>query len=263
MRGSPSASAPRAAFSPAPLAQPPPIHPATIVPSGRIMAFAPALAAVTDTVRTTVASTKACSAAFICATRSITSTCAPISKPRKVRFERRQALQRVGWRIEVDIWQRRLNTARFGRVTLPSHHRVEPDNAAAAAAEGRHLATEQRGVAGLIAIRNDHHAGARMNHACGMPAIESLQALADSGAATGALGHDREAIECAAGVPFFHGIRDVSQSRVEQECFGLAKFVEHTVDEAQKDAGIHAHRTGRVEQNHEPQGFLLALPFDE
>jgi hypothetical protein len=39
-----------------------------------MIALAPAFAAVTDTVRTTVASTNACSADFICATRSITST---------------------------------------------------------------------------------------------------------------------------------------------------------------------------------------------
>ena len=83
MRGSPSASASRAAFSTAPRAQPPPIQPATMVPSGRMIALAPAFAAVTDTVRTTVASTNACSAAFICATRSITSTCAVIGRLRQ------------------------------------------------------------------------------------------------------------------------------------------------------------------------------------
>ena len=74
MRGSPSINASRAAFRTAPLAQPPPIQPATIVPSGRMIAFAPALAAVTETVRTTVASTKACSVAFIRATRSMVRT---------------------------------------------------------------------------------------------------------------------------------------------------------------------------------------------
>ncbi len=81
MRGSPSSSASRAAFSTAPRAQPPPIQPATMVPSGRMIALAPAFAAVTDTVRTTVASTNGCSADFICATRSITSTCALIDRP--------------------------------------------------------------------------------------------------------------------------------------------------------------------------------------
>jgi hypothetical protein len=74
MRGSPSASASRAALSTAPRAQPPPIHPAAMLPSERITALAPALAAVTETVRTTVARTKASSAAFSRLTRSITST---------------------------------------------------------------------------------------------------------------------------------------------------------------------------------------------
>src|SRR5262245_18054460 len=41
-----------------------------------MIAFAPAFAAVTDTVRTSVASTKLSSAAFICATRSSTSSTA-------------------------------------------------------------------------------------------------------------------------------------------------------------------------------------------
>ena len=77
MRGMPSASASRAAFSTAPRAQPPPIHPATIVPSDRMIALAPAFAAVTDTVRTTVASTKLSSLALSCAARS-SSSVAPI-----------------------------------------------------------------------------------------------------------------------------------------------------------------------------------------
>src|SRR5258705_13302498 len=75
MRGSPSASASRASFTSAAGAHPPPINPATIVPSGRMIALAPALAAVTDTVLTTVARTNVSSAALSRATRSITSTC--------------------------------------------------------------------------------------------------------------------------------------------------------------------------------------------
>ena len=57
----------------------------------------------------------------------------------------------------------------------------------------RHLAAEQRGVAGLVAVGHDHHAGARMDHPRGVPAIEGLQAFADPGAAAGALRHDRRA----------------------------------------------------------------------
>src|SRR5262245_56688860 len=206
MRRPPSASASRAAFSTAPRAQPPPIQPATMVPSGRMIAFAPALAAVTDTVRTTVASTKACSAAFISATRSITSTCAPISQPRQIGFERAQALQRVGRRVEIDMRQRGLDAGGLRRVALPSRHRVEPDNAAAAPRQRRHLAAEQCGIAGLVAVGNDHHAGARMDHAGGVPAVEGLQALADPGAAAGALRHHGEAVERTGGVALLHGV---------------------------------------------------------
>ena len=55
-RAWPSAIASRAALTTAARAQPPPIQPSEIVPSGRITAFAPAFAAVAATVRTTVAS---------------------------------------------------------------------------------------------------------------------------------------------------------------------------------------------------------------
>jgi hypothetical protein len=63
-RDLPSASASRAAFSTAARAQPPPIQPSEMVPSGRITALAPALAAVAATVRTTVASANGTPAGF-------------------------------------------------------------------------------------------------------------------------------------------------------------------------------------------------------
>ena len=69
-RTRPSASASLAAFSTAERAQPPPIQPSEIVPSGRTTAFAPALAAVIDTVRTTVASAKGSPLAFFAVTMS-------------------------------------------------------------------------------------------------------------------------------------------------------------------------------------------------
>src|SRR4051812_46642969 len=137
MRGSPSASASRAAFNTAPRAQPPPIQPATMVPSGRMIALAPALAAVTDTVRTTVARTNVSSAALSRATSSITSTWALIRmflELRQIRLELEQAAQRIGGRIEIDMRQGGLDAGGLGRIAPPRHHRIEPDDAAAAPA---------------------------------------------------------------------------------------------------------------------------------
>src|SRR5271169_6127159 len=88
----------RAAFSTAARAQPPPIQPSSIEPSGFISAFAPALAAVTDTVRTTVASANVSPPACRCAARSRTL----ISKPREIGLERREALEIAGGREEID-----------------------------------------------------------------------------------------------------------------------------------------------------------------
>src|SRR5262249_47984743 len=72
-RGRPSLKAARAALTTAASAQPPPIQPAVTEPSRRIRALAPALAAVTATVRTTVASANGSPAAFIAFTASRTS----------------------------------------------------------------------------------------------------------------------------------------------------------------------------------------------
>ena len=102
-----------------------------------------------------------------------------------------------------------------------------------------------------------------MDHARGVPAVEGLQALADPGAAAGALRHDREPVERARGVLLLHRVGDMGEPGVEQERLGLAKLVEHAVDEAQEHAGVHAHRAGGVEQHDEPQRLFLALPLDE
>src|ERR1700686_828907 len=215
IRGSPSASASRAALSTAPRAQPPPIQPATTFPSGRMIALAPALAAVTDTVLTTVARTNVSSAALSRATRSITSTClvtgvapsafasplplagevdalararrvgeiSPLGQPVlrrhphpdppphagegvhfhcryichlisshltsqlcQIGFKLGQAFERVGGRVEIDMGQRGLDAGGDRRIAVPRHHRIKPDDAAAAFCERRHLAAEQCGI---------------------------------------------------------------------------------------------------------------------
>src|SRR6267378_757225 len=246
MRGSPSANASRAAFNTAPRAQPPPIQPATMVPSGRMIAFAPAFAAVTDTVRTTVARTNASSAALSWVTRSITSTCLVIGLPpselRQIGLKLGQAFERIGARVEIDMRQCCLDAGSLGRIALPRHHRIEPDNAAAAFCQRRHLAAEQRGVAGLVAIGHNHHARARMQYARGVPAVEGLQAFADFCAAAGALRHDRQPVERARGILLLHRVGYVGKPGVEQERFRLAKLIQHTMDETQEHAGVHAHR---------------------
>ena len=93
--------------------------------------------------------------------------------------------------------------------------------------------------------------------------LKVLQALADLGAAAGALRHDRQPVERAAGILFLHRVGDISEPGVKQKRLGLAKLIEHAVDEAQEHAGVHAHRAGGIEQHHKPQRLLLALPPDQ
>ncbi len=72
-RARPSASACAAVFLTAPCVHPPPTQPMN-EPSARMMAFAPALAEVASSVRTTVASAKGCRSPFIRAMQSMMSS---------------------------------------------------------------------------------------------------------------------------------------------------------------------------------------------
>src|SRR5262245_4235109 len=198
----PSASASRAAFSTAPFAQPPPIQPAAIVPSRLITALAPAFAAVTETVRTTVASTKGSSAAFSRETRSIRSTFKLMRASLylefgQIGFQFCQALERVGGRIEIDMGKCGLDAGCLRRIVRPSHHGVQPDDTAASLLKSSHLAAKQGRIAGLVAIRDDHHAGPRVDGARRMPAVEGAEALADFRSAARARGHERQPVEGA------------------------------------------------------------------
>ena len=98
-----------------------------------------------------------------------------------------------------------------------------------------------------------------MDDARRVPAVEGREALADPGAAAGALRHHRQPVERALRVALLHRVGDMGEPRVEQEGLGLAELVEHAVDEAQEDAGVHAHRAGGVEQDDEPERLFLAL----
>ena len=128
--------------------------------------------------------------------------------------------------------QCRLDAGSLWRISLPAKHRIEPDDAAAAAGERFHLSPQQRRITRLVAVGDDHHACARMDDASGMPAVEGLQTLANAGSAAGTLRHDRQAIESARGILLLHGIGDVSKPRVEQEGFSLAKLDQNAMNEA-------------------------------
>src|ERR1700676_3837549 len=105
-----------------------------IAPSGRITAFAPALAAVAATVRTTVASANGSPVAVRTEMMPRMSDALRIgSYPRKIRLERREAFEIVGWSKKVDIGQCRAHAARLRAVVAPADQRIQPDDPAAAA----------------------------------------------------------------------------------------------------------------------------------
>src|SRR6202045_2191760 len=182
-RDLPSASASFAAFSTAARAQPPPIQPCEMVPSGRITALAPALAAVAATVRTTVASTNDSPDVLRDAMLSRISSARFMSDLRQIGLKRRETFEIVRRREQVDIGQRRLHAARLRRVIAPADQRIEPDDFSAAPPQSAHLFAELARLASVVAVGDDHQRGARINDAAGVPAIEDGKAFADPRAA--------------------------------------------------------------------------------
>src|SRR5580693_8565466 len=257
-RDLPSASASCAAFNTAARAQPPPIQPCEMVPSERITALAPALAAVAATVRTTVASTNDSPDVLRDAIVSRMSSARFILDLRQIRLERREAFEIVRRREQIDIGQRRLHAARLGRVIAPADQRIEPDDFAATPPQPAHLLAELTRLAGVVAVGDDHQRCARTDDAPGMPAIEGGEAFADPRSAADALCHQRQLLDGARHVAIAQRRRHVSEAGVKDECFGFAERVDDAVQEADEERGVEAHRARCIEQHHEPQRFDLA-----
>src|SRR5262245_45579644 len=179
-RDLPSARASLAALRTAARAQPPPIHPSEIVPSGRITAFAPALAAVDATVRTTVASANGSPAALRAEMMPRMSEARSIkSYPGEIGLKGRKAFEIVGRGKQIDKRQRCLHAPRLRTVVAPADQRIEPDNAPAAATQTPHFLTELLGRTGVVTVGNDHNGSARIDHAARVPTVERREALAN------------------------------------------------------------------------------------
>src|SRR5580698_8016931 len=262
-RDLPSASASFAAFNTAARAQPPPIQPCEMVPSERITALAPALAAVAATVRTTVASTNDSPDVLRDAMLSRMSSARFMSDLRQIGLERGETFQIVRRRKQIDIGQRRLHAARLRRVIAPADQRIEPDDLFAAPPQPAHLLAELARFAGVVAVGDDHQRGARIDDAPRMPAIEGGEAFADPRSAADALCHQRQLLDRGCHVAIAQRRRDVGEAGVEHERFGFAERVDDTVQEANEERGVEAHRARRIEQHHEPQRLYLAPPPGE
>src|ERR1700684_1138552 len=253
-----SASASFAAFSTAARAQPPPIQPCEMVPSGRITALAPALAAVAATVRTTVASTNDSPDVLRDAMVSRMSSARFMSNLRQIRLERGETFQIVRRREQIDIGQRRLHAARLRGVIAPADQRIEPDDFSTAPPQPAHLLAELARLAGVVAVGDDHQRGARIDDAPRMPAIKGGEALADPRAAADALRHQRQLLDGTRHVTSAQRRRDVGEAGVKDEGFGFAERIDDAVQEADEERGVEAHRARRIEQHHKPQRFYLA-----
>src|SRR5262249_43251683 len=245
-------------------AQPPPIQPSEIVPSGKITALAPALAAVAATVRTTVANTNGFPAALRDEMMPRMSVAFFIeSHSCKIGFQCRQALEIVRGCKEVDVWQRRLHSSRLWRVVPPANQRIEPSNLSAASSQAPHLPSKLFGRAGIVAVRDDHHSRARIDHTARMPTIESREALTDAGAPADALCHHRKLVHRTCDVAIAQRWRHMRKPGVEDECLRFTAGVHHAMHEAQEEPGIKVHRARGVEQNDETQRLDLAAPPSE
>src|SRR5271170_5012814 len=234
----------RAALTTAARAQPPPIQPSSIEPSGPIKALAPAFAAVTETVRTTVASANAWPRAW----RRAACSSTPISDSRQIRLERREALETMRGGKQIKVGQRRLHAARAWLESIAAGQRVEPNDAFAAPPQFAHRRRKQFRRSGVVAVRQDHHAGAGMDDAPRVDAIERRQALADLCTAPDAGRHQRKPVESARRIALSERGGNMRKPGMKQEGLGFAKDLSDGVQEAGEERDIGFHRARCVEQ---------------
>src|SRR5262249_28263423 len=185
------------------------------------------------------------------------------SQPCKIGFKCRQAFEIVRGRKEVDVRQRRLHSARLRRIVPPADQRIEPGNLSAAPSQAPHLPSKLFGLAGVVAVRDDQHSRARIDHTARVPTIESREALTDAGAAADTLRHHRKLVHRTHDIAIAQRWRHVRKPRVEDERLRFAEGVHHAMQEADEKRGIKVHRARGVEKNDEAQRLDLAAPPSE
>src|SRR5208337_2934367 len=144
-------------------------------------------------------------------------------QPREIGFECNKTFEIMRGCEEVDEGQRRLHAARLGRIVLPAEHRIQPCDAAAAPAQEMHFSSELGWFTGVVAIRDDHDSGSRMNHAAGMPAVESGKTVSYPRAAAHAGRDERETLHSTCHIFFAQRRRDMYEPCVENKGLGLEK----------------------------------------
>src|SRR5262249_56025176 len=103
------------------------------------------------------------------------------------------------------------------------------------------------GLAGVVAVRDDHHSRARIDHTARVPAIESREALTDAGAPADALRHHRKLVHRTRDVAIAKRWRHVRKPGVEDECLRFTEGVHHAMQEADEERRIKVHRAHAVE----------------
>src|SRR5262249_16874494 len=206
-------------------APPPPIQPSESGSSRKITALAPFPAG-----RTRVASTNGSPAALRDEMMPRISVAFFIkSQPCKIGFQCRQAFEIVRGRKEVDVRQRCLHSASLRRVVPPADQRIEPGNLSAAPSQAPHLPSKLFGIAGVVAVRDDHHSRARIDHTARVPTIESREALTDAGAPADALRHDRKLVHRTRDVAIWQRWGQLRKQGCEVGGLGLEEGSEHAM----------------------------------
>src|SRR5262245_18003281 len=262
----PSSSACAAALRAAPTAQPPPIQPIT-VPSARITALAPALAAVASSVRTTVATAKGWRSPRMRVMQSAMSSVSSMrillpSQPGQRVLERGEAGEIVRRSEEIDMRQGRGHAGGDRGVVAPAQHRVEPDNTARAPADLGELASERRRIARVLAVADDDYHGMAVQRATRVATVEFGQAGADARAAFPAGGDQREPVDRPGCVALAQGLGDMDQPGMEDEGVGAGEPVDNAADEAHEEGAVLAHRAADVEHDDEAERRLAPAPRD-
>ena len=168
------------------------------------------------------------------------------------------AVERVGGAEGVEVGEGFGHAAGDGFVIGPALERVEPDDAAAAAAEGGQRLADAGAVFGVVAVREDEDDGAGVDEAAGVGVGEAGEVAADAGAAAEAFRQEGEAVQRAHRVGVAHGFRDADEAGVEEVGVGRGVAPHQAHEEGEEGAGVGDHGARDVAERRDLHGAVGA-----
>ena len=162
----------------------------------------------------------------------------------------------------VDVRQGGGHAAGQGRVAGRHLQRVDPHDLERHAVQAGHLLRQHRRVAAIPSVREHHHDGAPGHPAHAPLVVESPQAITEASATAPVVHAARRLSEGDVRISAGQLAGDPREAGAEGEGLHPLAADDGRMHEAQQGAGVGLHRSGDVEQQHEPARPLAVLEVD-